>query len=84
MQLDVNVDWGLEGCGYPLMSYVGSCSLCPPPVSQVLKLLGEERTVRRQVSCGKILQKESALASAMLRKPVALESSAGCAGKQRR
>ena len=43
---------------------VGICSFCPPPVSQVLKLLGEERTVRQQVSCsGKIPQKESALAS---------------------
>ena len=42
----------------------GICSLCPAPVSQGQKLLGEERTVRRQVGCsGKIPWKESALAS---------------------
>ena len=43
---------------------VGVFSFCPPPVSQVQKLLREERTVRWQASCGsKMTQEESALAS---------------------
>ena len=63
MELDVNVDCGCEGVDIVGVN-VGISSLCPPPVSQVQKLLGEERTVRRQASCrGKIPQKESALAS---------------------
>ena len=63
MQLDVNVDCGCEVEDIVDVN-VGICSLCPPPVSQVQKLLGEERNVRRQASCsGKIPQKESALAS---------------------
>ena len=80
MQLDVDVDCGYKGKDIVDVN-VGICPFCPPPVSQIQKLLGEERTMRRQVSrSSKIPQKENALPSTvplqMLREPVALKSSA--------
>ena len=63
MQLDVDLDCGCKGKDIVDVNG-GVCSLCPLPVSQIQKLLGEERTVKRQVGCsGNIPQKESALAS---------------------
>ena len=74
MQLDVNV-----GCGCDIVdvNFVSALSV------QIQKLLGKERTVRRQVSCsGKISQKKSAL---HLRQVYLCNAErAGCAKKQLR
>ena len=64
MQLDVSVDCGCEEVDIIDVDDVRVFPFCPPPVSQIQKLLRKERTVGRQVSCsGKITHKESALAS---------------------
>ena len=79
MQLDVNVDCGSEEVDIVDVN-VGICSLCPP-VSQIQKLPGEERTVRRQVSCScKIRRSKGHLRLLYL----CSAERPGCAGNQRR
>ena len=68
MQPEAKVDCGCDGVDIVDVN-VGICSLslCPLPVNHIQKLLREERTVRRVVSCSdKIPQKKkSALASTL-------------------
>ena len=62
-QQRVCVDCGCKGKDIVAVN-VGICPFCSPFVSQIQRLLGAERAMRRQVSCsGKIPQKECALAS---------------------
>ena len=63
MQLEMNADCGCEGVDIVDVNVV-FCSFCPPPVSQVQKMLGGERTVRRETTCGgEVTQEVTALAS---------------------
>ena len=79
MELDVGVDCGCEEADINDVD-ASVFPFCPPPVSQIQKLLRKERTVERQVSCSaKITQKESALASV---EPLQAEGAA-CAERQR-
>ena len=78
LQLGVNGACNCEGLDVVDVN-VGICSLCPLPVSRIQKLLGEERTARRQAAAARSRRRK-----ALRLLYLCNAERAGCAGKQRR